>query len=144
MFEHSCCYCNSQKNLLNAFLHDVRCFMYGQQQQQHRHNTMLATVFFVAQRTFVCWLVSSSCVHGIAFYVWAVSSCTTLLLVIGRREIRFLHRKRSCSQSVKLLVWYCFELADTNKEELAEEEKRWRMLVLALSWLAIEWCGFGL
>lgn len=144
MFEHSCCYCNSQKNLLNAFLHDVRCFMNSStsktQCQRHffhhrrrrrrrgRHTTVVVVVVVPSFSSFLAvhscfWRVSTlQCVMCV-LYVWAVSSCTTLLLVIGRRD-QILHRKRSCFQSVKLLVWYC--LRNTKMENRPKEKQRAR------------------
>lgn len=123
-FEHSCCYCNSQKNLLNAFLHDVRestyqcvclCLYheyYGRQYKIGDHGVLfsislvylaclpacLSVSYFLLPYLQIrtCNLqtnknphsLSAQRAHTITMF-GPVSSCTTLLLVIGRREIRF-------------------------------------------------------
>lgn len=105
MFEHSCCYCNSQKNLLNAFLHDVRTNVSWVQLWQRAAQNWRPWCFIFALFCFLACLPVSFLFllpypqirvqnththiqHTITMF-GPVSSCTTLLLVIGRREIRF-------------------------------------------------------
>lgn len=111
-FEHSCCYCNSQKNLLNAFLHDVLEYVYRCVHctcthtlcREHKigdHGALfsLSLAWLGCQslfscrriRQYVCNLQANKRKRNTRTITMfgPVSSCTTLLLVIGRREIRF-------------------------------------------------------